>query len=228
MATLIGSSAFQSYGSSVVTPGNPAQVTVTGANQSILFWLYQPDPLTRTFSVSSNVDGAFTEVAYTNPSFALGCWVLRDATVGAHDITAVASASGVSYGVSAQVIEGLGTATPVTDTQVATANTSSHVTGATGITTSTPTFVLCVCALSGNVTTKVPGTGYTAVVGPSATGQRYGQYQDFASGVTLEQGAFTTTGTSRANRGLLVGFPEAAGPGTPTAAGGAFIAWFGR
>jgi hypothetical protein len=66
------------------------------------------------------------------------------------------------------------------------------------------------------------------LVGPGATIPRFAQYQDFATAITAEQGAFTTTGTNRANRGLIVAFPVAPGDPVPTASGGAFTAWFGR
>ncbi len=233
MATLIGSTAYETAGSSALAMKDTASdadltVTVTGANQSIVVWVMQADTLTRTFSVSSSLDGALEEVGYYNPSAAVGVWLLRDATIGTHTLPVTTSTAGASFHGGAQVIEDLGTGTILVDTQDAATNGSSHVSGATGVTTSTATFVICVGCLSGSVTTKTPGSGYTELLGPPATGARYAQYRDFASGVTLEQGAFTTTGTTRRNRGLLVAFPEAASGGGGSASGGAFISWFGR
>lgn len=227
MATLIGSTAYQTAGSGATTPGTAPTVTVTGANQSILVFVQQEDALTRTFSASSSLDGPLSEVGYHNPSGAQGVWLLRSATVGTHTLSVVASTTGTGFAVSAQVIQDLGTGT-VTDTQPSGTSGDAHLTAATGVTTTTATFVVCVNTLSGSVTTKTPGALYTAFVGPSATGPRFAQYREFASGCTAEQGAFTTTGTNRANRGLLVGFPDAADPGTPSGAGGAFTTWFGR
>jgi len=228
MATLIGSTDFETAGSAGLVPGNDPTVTVTGSDQSILVWVQQGDALARSFTVSSSLDGALPVVAYDNPSTAMGVWLLRDASVGTHALSVVASASGVSFSASAQVVEDLGTDTPVSDTQFATSNGLSHVSGATGVTTGTGAFVLCVCSLTGTVTTKVPGAGFTALAGPSATSGRFAQYRDSATALTAEQGAFTTTGTNRANRGLIVAFPVAPGDPVPTASGGAFTAWFGR
>jgi hypothetical protein len=229
MATIQGSVSYQNAASGVTTPGTAPTVTVTGSGHSILVIVNQNDSLTRTFTVSSSVDGSFGDpVAYYNPGAALGIWRLDNATAGAHTINVVASTTGVGFGSYAQVVEDLGTATPVTDTQFATTNGASHISGGTGVTTTTAAFVVCVNAVSGSLTTSTPGSGYTELGGPPAGSARLTQYQDFATPITLEQGAWTSTGTSRANRGLIVAFPEAGTPSTPTAAGGAFTAWFGR
>lgn len=228
MATLIGSTAFETAGSSGLTPGTAPTATVTGAGQAVLVWVQQADALVRTFTASSSLDGSLGDpVAYENPSTALGVWVLREASVGTHAFTVTASASGVGFSASAQAVEDLGAETPVVDTQFATANSGSHVSGATGVSTSGGAFVLCTCALSGTVTTKVAGEGYTALAGPAATAARFSQYQDFATAIAAEQGAWTSTGTNRANRGLIVAFPVAPTAPTPSASGG-FVTWFGR
>ena len=228
MPTLIGATSFETGLTGSLTTGDDPSVTVTGSGQSILVWVQQEDTLARTFSVTSSLDGSFGDaVAYNNPSSARGVWLLRNATVGTHTVAVVASGTGVTFGASAQVVEGLGAGTPVSDTQFASANGLSHISGATGLTTSTAAFVLCVCTLSGGVTAKVPGAGFTALVGPSTISPRFSQYRDSATALTTEQGAFTTTGTNRANRGLIVAFPESAAPPAPSASGG-FVTWFGR
>lgn len=226
MATLIGSTSYQSTGSGALTPSTAPSVTVTDADQAIMVWIQQEGALVRTFSVTSSLDGALDLVAYENPSTAVGCWVARDASVGTHTLSVVASATGVGFGSSAQVVEDLGTETPVTDTQFAASNGTSHVSGATGASTSTAAWVLCVCALSGAVTTKTAGSGFT-LIEPSATSPRLAQYQNFVATISAEQGAFTTTGTNRANRGLIVAFPVAPSGGSPSSSGGGSLAWFG-
>lgn len=227
MVTLIGSTSHETAGSGGLTAA--LSVTVTGADQSILVWVSQQDSLTRTFTVTSSLDGSLgAAVSYYNPGAAVGAWVLHDASVGTHTISVTASVSGVGFGASAQVVEDLGRDTPVVDTQFASVNGASHVSGGTGVSTSASAFVLCVCALSGNVTTKVAGSGYTLATGPAATSARVSQYQDFATGITLEQGAFTTTGVQRANRGLIIAFPAVSGGGGGSASSGGFISWFGR
>jgi hypothetical protein len=84
------------------------------------------------------------------------------------------------------------------------------VSAATGVTLSQPAFVVCVGALSGSITSSGSGSGYTKFTG-RRRGVRASRNTRISAWHLLEQGAWTSVGTSRANRGLLVAFPEASG-----------------
>lgn len=206
MATVQGTPTYNTGGSGATTATH--SITVVGTGCAIIVTVHQEDTLTRTFSVSSSVNGSFgSAVSYINPTGAVGLWVLRSVSPGAHTITLTASTSGVGFGSFCLVMEDLGTETPITDFINAGANGGSHVSGATGITTTGDAFVVCVGALTGNVTTKIEGSGYTLVNGPFAANPRFAQYQNFTTPLTNHTGAWTSTGTNRVNRGVIVGFP---------------------
>jgi hypothetical protein len=104
------------------------------------------------------------------------------------------------------------TSASLTDTNADAANTSNHTDGATGLTTSGDVLIIAMGQLGGAGGTIGVGT-YTAILTTSTSAF---QYKASASGLTADQGAWTSS-TARQNRGAMAAFYAAGGSvGQPT------------
>jgi hypothetical protein len=221
--------AFVQHGTLVGGTGltlTPSITGVTGGN-SLVVVVVQTTTTNRSYTATSDVDGAFTSVAEYDPGIGhtLAVLVKHNVTAGAHTVTVTGNGGSPSFDTVVIECSDLSdSATPITSTFAGALGNTHYCAAVGSVDTTTAAFFVCAATLDGTPTTTTPGSGYTEIT--STQGNRFIQYKREAAGVTDERGEWTHTVTARTERGLIVAFPEDAGtPPTATGGGGGF--WFG-
>jgi hypothetical protein len=210
----------------VVASGNPLTSVLSfssavAAGSTLVVLIAQLGTSARTYVVSDNIHGTsgWTEAFKTDPTTGrdVAMWVRGNHNGGTVTITVTHSSSTSAFRATATEWSGFGATVSVDDTDSSeeAAADNSHVSGATGVTSTNECVAFCVGIPTSGSTGTVAGTGFTLIPnGATATGHLF-QYKHFASGCTNEQGAWTHTGGASASQSgiVLLSGPAGAGGG---------------
>lgn len=214
MATRVQESTWQ------VATGTPtsAQVTLTGvgAGNTILLRVAQTGAGTRTYAVSSDIDGILAPLVNYNPSLGTHVYALRGATAGTHVITVTANTGSVAFYIHAEEVSGLDTsAAVVTGSFLDGANADNHFSAAVGeIDVPGAGYGICTAVLNSasGISAVTAGTNWTATTNAAAVVTAFGQYRIYSGAVADDRGAWTSAGTDRTGTACIAFIPDAAAP----------------
>lgn len=197
---------------SAPAPTNQTATLTFGSNvtagNTLVVYVALHNVATRTFTVSDNVDGAWTggEIVSTNPYLGAALFWKANHTGGAVTITVTHGLASSSFYAGASEFSGFGT-TPVEDASDSLAEsvaTDNHTCSASGITSANECIAVCACVLNSIVTSTAAGSGYTEHTDGSTGGTRIlFQWQRFASGTSAHTGPWTSVGTDRTGTSVI-------------------------
>lgn len=196
----------------LVNDGDTAVINGVTAGNALLVCILGTTSGSRTFALSSDLDGAFDWEIDDDPATSRisGIYALFNASAGNHTITFTWTA-----GLTAQVkiieVSGLDAlATPIWRQYSEPTNTNSHVMvdPVDLMTTTEAAFFFGAATLNSTTGAQTALGSYTAL--STDNNQRYAQYKEEAGAVSNEDGAWQGSGTARTGNSTLVAFPLAA------------------
>lgn len=194
-------------------------LTGVAAGNALVAVVSQVASAMRTYSASSNIDGALASAVQYNPDRAVAVLVLRNVSAGNHTVTIAANTGTVAIDVWLFEVSGLdNAASPIIPTGNGFTDagaTSTHYSAPAGeIDTAGATWMVSVGAIYFPMTATAAGSSPWTKATTAANVQAFAQYGDFASASTDERGQWTHTGTARKACATMVAFPLASGGGT--------------
>ncbi len=188
-----------------------ATLTSVAAGNTLVVTIAQTTSATRTYTVSSNLDGSLTAAVSHNVGRGAHVFYLHNASAGNHTLTATVSSTVINFEISAQEWSGLDTgASPITGTFDTGSNATGHFSAAVGsIDTTTGAAIIVSAVLNATGSTTTAGTNYTKITPNGATAQAFFQHYDAASAVTDDRGEWSSS-TARQVVGCMAAFPVAA------------------
>lgn len=196
----------------------PQDITINSvtASNALIVGVGRASSASRAYNVSSNLNGAFTEVGSSTPSlanFPQYIFVLFNASAGNHVIS-ITQVSGTAQIAHAKVIEVSNLdslAVLPTSSFNDGANVNDHFSAQTGlIDILGPAFAVCYGYLSGTNSGIVEGSGFTPVTLDSPQREIL-QYRDVTVAENDQRGLWSNTGTAREGTALIVAFPYNSG-----------------
>ena len=189
------------------------------AASSLVAWLAQPAQSNRTYTCSSDVDGAFTQLSViVNNDYRVSMFYLDNLTGGDHVITMTANASTTfTFG----VVEFSGTDTTdskdVESSLIETVNSGSHPCAAAGaIDTVAGVGIVTVGITNAGTGAATKHADYTLAHTEDSSGPTWlAQYRVSAGALTDEDAIWTAAGTNRKGGSMMASFKPAAGGATP-------------
>jgi hypothetical protein len=153
----------QSFSEANFSATNTDSVTLTGVaggNALLAFTRVASGAAGEVLSVSSNVDGAFTQLTTeSNGTIVLSTWLLENATVGDHTISYTTQGTGVTIRWGIAEYGDVPTSSVVDDSADAAFTTATGVTTAPVTTTGTNRTIVSIIATNNAATTIVPAGG---------------------------------------------------------------------
>lgn len=199
----------------------PVVLTLNGVGAGNLLYvlIFKPSGTTRTFTVSSDLDGSFSSIEELSSLsrmaavWTLGATQTTGVSGGNHSVTITPSGSTTAR-VTLVELSGMATGVAhVTDSLLDAAAGNSHDCSASGLTESGGCTVISTgCTTGSNFSTGVgvEGAGFTAL---DATNGGLVQLKDATGGVTSEKATWTNAGATRQCVNAMVVVPyAAAGP----------------
>jgi hypothetical protein len=193
----------------VSNTSTPTLTGVTSGHALIVSISQSSNAATRSYTVTSDVDGAFPSPAVEyKPGRQIRHYIMHGVTAGDHTVTVTADGA-TSFLVVLTEWSGLDPlATPITGTFADASDTNTHYCAEAGdIDTAGPCAIVACGALNSvtGVTSVDPSAGYTEIAIGSAIS--FFMYKDAAAAVTDDRGEWTHAGTARTGYAAMAAFP---------------------
>lgn len=173
---------------------------VTSGNLLVLYVLQEGASATKTYTISDNVSGSWTQAAYEDPGSNQKAGLWYSITPGGN-VTVTATVSAGTFTVDAVLNEfSVGGATvslAAHDGLVDSAAATTHTASSAGVSATGLVLALVAGVLNSGGGECTAGTGYTETPAAFSGARMLCQWQAFASGCTNEVGTWTNTTTAR-------------------------------
>lgn len=207
---------------------NTAVLTATGvaAGSDLIVACVRWETGVRTYTASSNVDGAFTSVVSYTPRGSMSILRRKNVTAGSHTVTVTMSSPSTFYawlfevpGLDQSADAVIPTGNGYTDPS---AGGTHYAASSSGVDVTDDAVIITVGCVNSSVTSSSPGSGYTQAEA-AFSNRVLCQYREVTGALADERGQWSTAG-ARVGESTMAAFYLSGGGG---GGGGAAVSWRG-